>query len=802
MTKSIFYNLLLCVFITSFSFSQKKTLNAIAVDNITIDGKLDEEIWDLAPVATDFVMYSPDNGKPITDAEKTEVRVVYNNDAVFIAAKMYTSQPSKLYKEITLRDNFGSTDNFGVFINGFNDNQQDFRFYITAAGVQLDAVYTVQTDQDFTWDAIWDSEVKITDFGWVVEMKIPYAALRFSSDKKQTWGINFFREVRKTRQFFTWNLIDLKINNDCAQSGILTGIDDIETPTRLFLIPYSSFYLNSGEGKKSRGEFKGGLDIKYGITDAFTLDAILVPDFGQTKFDNVLLNLGPFEQQFSENRPFFTEGTDLFKKGNLLYSRRIGDINNLSVTTSANETVVNSPNSIKLINALKVSGRTKSGLGIGILNAVTEKTSVLIKDSNTNLERRATLQPLANYNVLVLDQRFRGNSSVSFVNTNVTRDGSFRDANVSAVVFDLNTKKNTYNLLGDIKYSYVKDGIVKDGIATSLNFSETSGKYRYGFGGDLYTKDFDNNDLGINFETNYFTLYGNATYRILNPTKTFNSFRLALNLFNQFQKETGKVQGNNININVNSDTKKNAYLGFGISGRAVKTYDYYEALSSDNSKYIVLPEFFRGWYYYSSNFNKKFALDLGSDYSIVNEKKRVNYGVEVSPRYRFSDKFSLIYNFRFNRKNNNIGSVQDFSDLSVFARRDVIEYSNTLEGKYSINNKTNFNLSIRHYWSYVNNNDYLTLQNNGSVTPNHTYAINQDQNLNIWNVDFSYSWWFAPGSQVSILYRNNNKNVFSSGTNFSREFGSNLTKAINNDDLNHIFSISVRYFIDYNSLKH
>jgi hypothetical protein len=178
---------------------------------------------------------------------------------------------------------------------------------------------------------------KITDFGYVIEMKIPYAALRFPEKDKQTWGLNFFREVRRERQKYTWSPIDNKIGAISQQAGLLTGIENIKTPTRLFLIPYSSFYLSGSETQKTKGELKGGLDIKYGINDAFTLDAILVPDFGQTKFDNVVLNLGPFEQQFNENRPFFTEGTDLFSKGNLLYSRRIGQTPDLNLNLAENE---------------------------------------------------------------------------------------------------------------------------------------------------------------------------------------------------------------------------------------------------------------------------------------------------------------------------------------------------------------------------------------------------------------------------------------------------------------------------------
>src|SRR5690606_21355058 len=162
------------------------------------------------------------------------------------------------------------------------------------------------------------------------------------------------------------------------------------------------------------------MDIKYGINDAFTLDAILIPDFGQTKYDDQILNLGPFEQQFNENRAFFTEGTDLFNKGNMFYSRRIGGVPSVDPDINENEEIIETVQNVNLINALKLSGRTKNGLGVGILNAVTEKTFASIKDTVSGETRKVVIEPLTNYNVLVLDQRFRKNSSVSFINTNVT----------------------------------------------------------------------------------------------------------------------------------------------------------------------------------------------------------------------------------------------------------------------------------------------------------------------------------------------------------------------------------------------
>jgi len=806
------YNLfILVIFLHSNIFlGQKKTLQSIrTTEKITIDGLLDEAIWKIAPIATDFVMINPGNGTPIPNRQKTDVKIVYDNEAVYVAATLYDDEPSKILKELTLRDDFATADHFGVFFNGYNDGQHEFRFFVSAAGVQQDGLYTDALGEDFSWDAIWKSEVKITDFGWVVEMKIPYAALRFPNSAVQTWGLNFYREVRRDRYQYCWNLISNTIQNEATQAGVLEGIENIKTPTRLFFIPYSSFYLNTKKGESSVNEFKAGMDIKYGINDAFTLDAILVPDFGQTKFDNVELNLSAFEQIFAEQRPFFTEGTDLFSKGDLFYSRRIGSEPSTYPDTTSDEEVINYPNTVNLLNALKISGRTKSGLGIGVLNAITEKTNAIVRkntinpdNSETISERDVVVEPLANYNVLVLDQRFNKNSSVSLVNTNVTRNGEYRDANVSALVWDLNTKKNTFNLDGDFKYSYVNelsDLEDRKGYVSSLSFGKTSGKRRFRIGGNYVSNEFDNNDLGVNFQTHYHSLYGNTSYRILKPNELFNEFSTYLNLYSEYDNRTGRLQAGSANLQFNITNKKNDYISFAVNTVPLKTYDFYEPRSFDERRFVEIPEQIHFSFLFSGNYNRRFALDFNPSFTFVNELERVNYVFSIGPRYRFSDKFSINANFRFVRQNKNTGwAAFDEFDNTIFARRDRKSITSTLSAKYSINNKMNFNLNVRHYWSSLNVLEYLTLLDNGTFEKNTTYSENKNQNLDTWNLDLAYSWWFAPGSQISILYRNNSY-LFT--RNNSQTFSENLNESLDSKNLNHVFSISIRYFIDYNSLK-
>ncbi|WP_432672868.1 DUF5916 domain-containing protein [Flavobacterium sp. SM2513] len=790
---------LIFIIIISFSaYSQKKTLQTHSItERISIDGKIDEAIWESAHSATNFVMQEPDNGAAAASEKEVTVRVLYDNEALYISAILKDNQPDKILKEITQRDNFGTADHFGVYINGFNDGQQDFRFFVSAAGVQMDCIAT-EGNEDYSWDAIWNSDVTLTDEGWTVEMRIPYAALRFSKEKVQTWGINFYREIKRDRQKYTWNSVNLEIGALLPQTGRLEGIENITPPTRLFFIPYSSYYFENNTTTSSH-TFKAGMDIKYGINDSFTLDAILIPDFGQTVYDNVELNLGPFEQQFNENRPFFTEGTDLFNKGGLLYSRRVGGRPSTYATTDEQDIDVKNPTSVNLINAVKVSGRTKSGLGIGVLNAITERTFARAYNEITQKSTKIEVEPVTNYNVLVVDQRFNQNSSVSFINTNVTRNGTFRDANVSALVYDLNTKNNRYNLSGDAKYSYINrygNADDKNGISTSIGVGKKGGKWRYNAGANYVSKEYDPNDLGINFITDYHGGYANLGYRILKPTKLFNTLRINYNNYLELQNTSGRLQQAQFNIDISANTLKNDYLAFSFYVNPLKVYDFYEARVEN--QFVTLPKNIYTSLYLSTNYNRKFAIDITPHSKIYNEKKRIMYGITVSPRYRFNNRFLMTYSLDMFRQNSDKGfAAFDTADEVVFSERDIRALTHEISAKYALSPRMTLNLAARYYWAISENRAYLSLKNNGSLVSGNPFAGDTNINYNTLNFDLSYSWWFAPGSEISVLYRNNG----STYTNLiNRNIGPNFNNLIDSN-LNTIFSISLRYFIDYNAVK-
>jgi hypothetical protein len=288
-----------------------------------------------------------------------------------------------------------------------------------------------------------------------------------------------------------------------------------------------------------------------------------------------------------------------------------------------------------------------------------------------------------------------------------------------------------------------------------------------------------------------------SSYRIINPNKTFNTFRIFGDMYSEFQNTTGRIQQGNLNIFVNSTTLKNDYWGYGVNIRPLKTYDFYEARVE--GRFAEYPDNYRIWATYSPNYNKKLALDIFPSFTATSEKDRYSYDISISPRYRISNRILLDYDFTFIHNNRNKGWVDFSGDDIIFATRNRDTYINTLDTKFAINNKMTVNLLGRYYWSYAQNINFEVLQPDGTYLAS-SYNENRNSSFTSWNVDLSYSWWFAPGSQLTFLYRNTSQDSQRNIFYINKNFGSNF-RGLFDDNLTNIFSISVRYFIDYNAAK-
>lgn len=758
-----------------------------------IDGVDDEENWSLAQAEAVFTEYLPNNGKPEDPLFRTEVKILYDDAAIYVFAKMADPEPSKIARELKERDIIGNSDFIGVFINGYDDHQQSMEFILQASGVQFDARQTPDTGEDSNWNAVWNSAVKITQEGWTAEMRIPFSELRFPKKDIKEFGINFFRNIQRHQKKLTFSHVDNSKGNLGEYDALLTGIKNVDTPVRLSVLPYFSAYLNSYE-KKSGFHVNGGMDVKYGINDAFTLDLTLIPDFGQANFDEIVLNLGPFEQQFNENRPFFTEGTELFNKGNLFYTRRVGGSPSRSPQLSINEVLLQNPEKVNLFNGLKISGRTSKGLGIGIFNGVTERAVASVINEKTGEIREVTVEPWANYNVLVLDQRIRRNSSVTFVNTNVVRDGDFRDANVSALLADIKDTKNNFNIFGHFKESMVRNRTTVFGTEGNLGSAKISGENLYGANVFFRTKEYNIDDLGFTGGSNIINYNSYYNYRYLKPRGPLNSLSYRVTAFYSNRLEPALFRDFSIHQNLELQNRKFQNFGMGLYVRPFGSRDIYEPRTP--GRFLHVPTMVNPWIFYNSDRRKKLSYGGYTEIYVYDQSGRTTYITEWNTRYRFSDRFSLEHEFDNNIDKNNIGFAAKKGAEIFMGRRNIHTFENGITANYTFNEKMSLHLALRHYVSAVAYNKFYTLQQDGGL---HDFAetMAEDGTFNFWNVDLRYSWWFAPGSQLTLLLRN--------------ATDSYLPQAYQRVDDNYRYlfaqpmhfnvSLKITYFLDYNKFR-
>ncbi|MCF6212453.1 MAG: carbohydrate binding family 9 domain-containing protein [Flavobacteriaceae bacterium] len=781
---------------------KRKTLTATRVSTAPkIDGNLNDAVWKNIPVAKNFVMFDPGDGDTEPNAQKTEVKVVYDDEAIYFAAYLYDSHPETIMRQFSDRDNFAQADFFGVIINPLNDNQNDTEFFVSAAGTQSDAKVSTATGEDFSWSDVWYSKISFDDKGWYIEMKIPFAALRFSNEKVQTWGLNFKRLIQSRRERYSWNYIDKSVGRASQYSGLLTNLKNIKTSIRLNFLPIFTSNILNFEGTTITRE-QIGLNIKYGLSDNFTLDATINPDFSQAGFDDLVLNLGPFETRFAEQRQFFIEGADLLNKGGLFFSRRIGKrpinfydaFNNLS----SSEEIISNPSEAKLISAAKISGRSKKGLGIAVLNAVTDKTEAIIKDNITGAIRKVTTEPLANYNVLVLDQEFNKNSSVSFINTHISRNNNFRRANASALLFNLANKANSKKLSGSAKFSSIKDPVNGNtkGFSSNLSYSKTKGKFRYGLSNSLADDKYDINDLGFQRRNNFNAFFGNMSYRIFKPTKHFNSYSINLRagMFRRYKPNV--YTGNFVNLNFFATTLKQFSFGGNINGSFGTGKDYNEP--RNDVDFIVTTARLGFFGFVSSDFRKKFAYNASISYNRRYGEKDNGYSFGFTPIYRANDKFFLSYSFNYDITFDERGYITtlDNGDI-IFGFRNIKSVLNSLSGKYSFSDLSSLTIAFRYNWTPVTyKNNYAKLDEKGLLVTS-AYSGNNDVNFNSWNLDLRYVWQFARGSELSVLYRNA---IFNSDDQSNLSFSDNLSNLFK-QPLQQNLSIRFVYYLDYNKIK-
>ena len=804
-------------FLSPVCFAQERNIPAVKItQGIKIDGNLDDAAWKNIPATGDFIISTPTFGKP--SSKKTEVKITYDNTAVYVGAYMYDN-PAEIRKQLTARDvvSFQNVDYFLVGFDTYHDHQNAFVFRVTAAGTQGDARESQNGSNnggvvyDVSWDAVWESKTSIKADGWVAEMKIPFSALRFSKKEVQDWGINFARFIRAKNENSIWDPVDPNISGDINQWGNWSGLQHIKPPMRLSFLPYlSGGFRVSPTQKGTVTEFlkSGGMDVKYGINESFTVDITLIPDFAQVQSDNVYLNLSPFQVKFDDYRPFFTEGTELFNKAGLFYSRRIGAAPGGSASvlnTYGNDPdykIVKNPGITRLYNATKLSGRTKKNLGIGIFNAVSAPMHAKIQRLSTGTDSSILTEPLTNYNIIVLDQALKNRSSISFTNTNVLRNGNTRNANVSSLDISLFDKKNKHNFSFTGKYSTIWGKLANyNGFTTVANYGKVSGLIQYKATVGIESDRYDPNDLGFLYNNNSVEFYATVSYNKPKPTRRFLSHNYSIYLHNIYLYKP--FEWASFEMGASAFFLFKNFWDVTLSFQSSPTWnkDYFLNSSSYNGYFLRRTPYYYFGFSGSSDSRKKLFFNWslgGAESPLPNDPY---WQTNIGLRYRFSDKFQVSGSMNIEQDKGNWGwaFINNPNGSPVIARRDVKRNTAVLSAQYNFNARMNLSVRMRHYWSILQNTNFYNLKPDGYWNEV-AFVPNQDINFNTFNLDLFYTWDFLPGSRITVAWKNALGGNVSIDPYMNTSYFKNFGKVLDNPHSNEL-TLKIVYYLDYLSLK-
>lgn len=385
-----------------------------------IDGILDDGCWQNDGVwAGNFIQQAPNQAA--APSQKTEVKILYDNDNLYMAIKCYDAEPGGIRPLLGRRDDYSNGDIAGIALDTYHDKQTAFEFNLTAAGQKVDLQHLGAFQWDTNWDAVWDGKTHVSDTMWTAEMQVPFNQLRFSDEREQVWGMHVWRFISRLGEEDQWKLIPIDAPAMVYIFGELKGIRDIPKKHHFEMMPYAALrYISGNTGDKF---FGAGLDGKVALSSNFTLDYTVFPDFGQVEADPSVLNLTSYEVFYQEKRPFFLEGNAILDYGIgsdiLFYSRRIGHAPALSPALTAGQTMT-LPSSTGIVNALKVTGKSKNGFSLGLVNSMTQQDFAEINDAGSTT--KFGVEPFTNYFVARAKKDMnQGNTVIGGMFTSVLR---------------------------------------------------------------------------------------------------------------------------------------------------------------------------------------------------------------------------------------------------------------------------------------------------------------------------------------------------------------------------------------------
>jgi hypothetical protein len=782
---------------------------------VKVDGELDEAAWSRAEPITAFVQRAPNEGAPPT--HRTEARIVYDDEAMYIAVKAFDAQPDQIKAFLTRRDVDSASDWIRVYIDSYHDKRTAYSFAVNPAGVKLDTYHFNDTNEDDSWDAVWDVTTARDADGWRAEFRIPYSQLRFSGGGDGRLGFAIARNVARIDETTTWPLLSRDASGWVSEFGELAGVARTGATKRLELIPYTVAQLTTEPAQPGNPLQHNpdpgatvGMDLKYAVTPALTLSATVNPDFGQVEADPAVVNLGAFETFFQERRPFFIEGSGNFasdcKDCNLFYSRRIGRAPRGFPRLDDGEFMAR-PGQSTILGAGKLTGRV-GRFSVGVLGAVTQEEAATIALGTSR--RSSVIEPQTFYSVSRVKREFADQSSVGLILTTTNRslpdtlsflpsgaitgggDANWRlgerwslDFNWAGSRVEGSTEAITLLQRSNVHSFQRPDAehVEVDPLATALSghsgsvaFNKIAGeRTRLNFSLGYLTPGFDTNDLG--FLTRADAVPQNAWFgwRWNKPGKYVRSKNFNINQWSNFNFDGDRRDlGYNINshwtftnqlnigggINVNTDNIDDRMTRGGPAGRYEGNINSWQYLNTNDSKLVQ--------FYWNSN--------VGNDLE-GSKWWGIEPGVTLKPTSALSTEFSIGYNDNTNDAQWVQSVTADGSTRYVFARLEQVTTSMTMRVNYTLTPTLSVQVYAQPFVSAGVYSNYKELvrplaDRYADRFASFAYDGNADFNVLSFRTTNVMRWEYKPGSALFVVWQQGREGFTQRGNyNFSRDFG-------------------------------
>jgi len=761
----------------------------------TIDGRDDDDAWQVIPAISEFRQFEPaEDGDPTL---RTEARIGFDAHNLYVVVRSFDPKPDSILSVLQRRDGFLLSDEIILGVDSYNDKRTGYLFRLTPAGAMADGYMFNDGEEDWGWNAVWEGAARVDSLGWVAEYRIPLSQLRYVPRGDNTFGVAIMRRTARNGERVSWPLIRRSRTGMVSQWGELPGFTELSAPRRVELMPYTVArygYKPLGDGTpRNATQAQVGADLKVGLTSNMTLDGAINPDFGQVEADPGVLNLSAFEQFFAERRPFFLEGSGIFRYDidcndgsctGLFYSRRIGRVPQLRGQFGD----AASPLQSTISGAAKVTGRLQNGLSIGLLNAVTDRAEGTAS---------RTIEPLTNYGVVRLQQDLRdGNSGIGLMLTNTTRrldDWTRNMLRDGAWTGGLDARHrfagNRYQVSAQLAGSRVTGSaaaiartqrsnvhlyqrpdashLAFDSTRTSLTGSmvqvalakQGGGITRFHTSAWYLTPGFEINDLGFRTRSDE---AGGSAWFALRPNSPFGIFRRGQLNFNAWSvvNTGGLLIGNGGNVNANGQFVNfwNGYAGIGVNN-LVATYSDRDARGGP---VVYQPRRLQTWAGVDGDSRSAVTPSLNFNGGRRTDGLGSNWNTGIGVRLRMGGQLNGNINANYGRTIDDQQWVANLVDGGVtsytFARMYQSTNSITVRLNYTMTPTLSFESYMQPFVSNVELTDWKALDDSRSSNVNERFRpytargapagfrVGQLRTNNV------VRWEYRPGSVLFFVY--------------------------------------------------